>query len=263
MNKTLLGLGIALSLTGCATVDRNDPRDPLEGLNRGVYGFNTVVDDAVLKPVAQGYVAVVPRPARQCVANVFGNLSDVWSSFNSFIQGRGHEAINSAGRVVLNSTMGVFGCFDLATGQGVPRVRNDFGQTLGVWGVGSGPYVVLPLLGPSTVRDTGGLVVDSVVNPVAIGQLDNVRLRNTLFGVYIISTRAGLLDVGNLVNDVAIDPYSFTRDAYLQRREAQIRRYGPGSQAGGADNYAPLPNYNDEEAAPAAAPATPGVLAPR
>jgi phospholipid-binding lipoprotein MlaA len=261
MNKTLLGLGIALSLTGCATVDRNDPRDPLEGFNRGVYSFNTVVDDAVLKPVAKGYVAVVPQPARQCVANMFANVGDVWSSFNSFIQGRGHEAINSAGRVVLNSTVGVFGCFDLATGQGVPRVRNDFGQTLGVWGVGPGPYVVLPVLGSSTVRDTGGLVVDSVVNPLAIGQLENVRLRNTLLGVYIISTRAGLLDVGNLVNDVAIDPYSFTRDAYLQRREAQIRRYGPGTQAGGNDNYAPLPNYGDDDAKPAApAQTAPGTL---
>ncbi len=263
MNKSLIGLAVALGLTGCATVDRQDPRDPLEGFNRGVYRFNTAVDDAVLRPVAQGYATVVPRPARECVSNFFGNLGDVWSSVNSFFQGRGHDAINSAGRVMLNSTVGVFGCFDLATGQGVPRVKNDFGQTLGVWGVGSGPYIVLPLLGPSTLRDTGGLVADVYGDPVS--HLDNIRVRNSLVGLRIISTRAGLLDVTNLVNDVAIDPYSFTRDAYLQRREAQINRYGSSRNNGEDPNYAPLPNYEDDDApaansrtTPATAPAAPG-----
>ncbi len=257
MNKKLFALALLVSLCGCATVAENrgaaDPRDPLEGFNRGMYRFNENVDRAVLKPVAQGYVNVVPQPARDCVRNMFGNVGDVWSAINSFLQNRAPDGINSGFRVLMNSTLGVFGCFDLAAKNGLPRVRADFGQTMGVWGVGSGPYLVLPLLGPSTVRDAGGTAVDFLGDPVAVGSIDNVRLRNSVYGLKVLDKRAGLLEVGNLLNDVALDPYSFTRDAYLQRRASQIRGAKPGRDG---DDYLPdysLPDYEDpDSAAPAA-----------
>lgn len=199
--------------------------DPLEPINRGIYGFNDAVDRAVIKPVAQGYEKVVPSPVRSCVTNFFANLGDIWSSFNSFLQGDAHQGINSAGRVMLNSTLGVFGCFDLATGQGVPRVREDFGQTLAVWGVGSGPYLVLPLLGPSTLRDTIALPLDMAADPV--GEIDHTRTRNATTALEIIDTRTNLLPASKLVDDVALDPYSFVRDGYLQRRESLIFNGNP------------------------------------
>jgi phospholipid-binding lipoprotein MlaA len=199
--------------------------DPLEPINRGIYGFNDAVDRAVLRPVAKGYEKAVPSPVRSCITNFFANLGDIWSSINSFLQGNAHQGINSAGRVMLNSTLGVFGCFDLATGQGVPRVREDFGQTLAVWGVGPGPYLVLPLLGPSTLRDTIALPIDMAADP--IGTIDHTRTRNATRALDIIDTRANLLPASKLVDDVALDPYSFVRDGYLQRRQDLIFNGNP------------------------------------
>ncbi len=202
-----------------------ETNDPLEPLNRGIYGFNDAVDRAVLKPVAQGYEKVVPTPVRSCVSNFIANLGDIWSSVNSFLQGDGHQGINSAGRVMLNSTMGVFGCFDVATGQGVPRVREDFGQTLAVWGVGSGPYLVLPLLGPSTLRDTVALPLDIAADPFV--EIDHVRTRNATVALELVDMRTNLLPASKLVDEVALDPYSFVRDGYLQRRESLIHNGNP------------------------------------
>ena len=247
MNKNILALVLAVGLTACASVPEGappDPRDPLEGFNRSVYKFNDTVDRAVLKPVAQGYVNVVPSPVRSCVRNIFANVGDVMSALNSFLQNRAHDGINTTFRVLFNTTMGVFGCFDLATENGLPRNRADFGQTLGVWGVGSGPYLVLPFLGPSTIRDAGGTAVDFLADPVAVRNIDNVPVRNSVYGLRIVNARANLLEVGNLLDQVALDPYAFTRDAYLQRRASLIR--GARSEDAELPDYS-LPDYEDDD----------------
>lgn len=230
-----------------------DPRDPWEGFNRGVYSVNDSIDRVVVKPVAQAYTYVTPQPVRSCISNIFGNLGDVWSAANSFLQGRGLDGINTVGRVLFNTTMGVGGCFDVASETGAYKIPNDFGVTLGVWGIGQGPYLVLPLFGPSTVRDGVGRIADTA-SPVALGQLvENTRWRNSLWGLQLVNTRANLLDTTDMIDRVSIDPYSFVRDAYLQRREGQVR----GNNADAPQN---LPDYSDPDDADAAnGPAMPPV----
>lgn len=235
--------GAALSaalLAGCATTGEPDPRDPLEGLNRGVYQFNDVVDRYALKPVAQAYDFVMPDFAQNCIHNIFGNIGDVWAGLNSLLQGRPVDFINTLGRVLFNTTLGLGGCIDVATMNGANKIPNDFGTTLGVWGLGQGPYLVLPVLGASTLRDGAGLATDTLVNPAAVGAIDNVRLRNSLWGVQAVDTRASLLNATDTVDRVSLDPYSFVRDAYLQRRAALLR-----SKTG--EGEAPPPKYDDEE----------------
>ncbi|ARP84878.1 MlaA family lipoprotein [Bordetella genomosp. 9] len=236
---TLAAAGIALG--GCATVKNPDPRDPWEGFNRGVYTFNDKVDRAVLRPIAVGYTKVTPQPVQSCIHNIFNNVGDIWSAANSMLQGRGVDAINTFGRFLFNTTMGVGGCFDVATANGAKRIPNDFGTTLGVWGVGQGPYLVLPFWGSSTVRDTAGLAGDFTGNQwTSIGAIENVPIRNSLYGVWVVDRRASLLDATDTVDRVALDPYSFVRDAYLQRRAAMVL----GRKAGDENN---LPNYEDED----------------
>ena len=266
LNKNLLGLALVAILSGCATpppsgvpVGQN-PRDPLEGVNRQVYAFNDSLDRAVLKPVAQGYVNVVPGPVRSCVRNVFNNLGDVWSAANSVLQNRVPEGINMTFRFMLNTTMGVGGCFDVASKQGVPRVRADFGQTLGVWGLPTGPYLMLPLLGPSTIREASGTAVDFAFDPLALSAIvDNVPVRNSLYVLKLINTRANLLDVGNLLNDVALDSYAFTRDAYLQRRDSMVRGVKTDGE-GNLPDYS-LPDYGDDPATSSTPSTTPNPTA--
>ncbi len=233
-------VGCAL-LAGCATIPGEpDPRDPLERMNRSVYKFNETVDGAVFRPIAQIYVGAVPQPVRSCVSNFFSNLGDVWSSFNSFLQGRVPDGINSMGRVLMNTTIGGLGCFDRASEVGVARVPNDFGTTLGVWGVGSGPYLVLPIVGPSTFRDGAGLAVD-VYYGAAQSYINDVPVRNMVWGAAALNARANLLEAGDLLDQLALDPYSFVRDAYLQRRQRRI--------AGDSEelpDYS-LPDYDDPE----------------
>ncbi|MBU4610372.1 VacJ family lipoprotein [Achromobacter sp. GG226] len=251
--RTAAATAAALLLAGCAaTSGTPDPRDPWEGMNRSIYAFNDTVDRAVLKPVATAYQRVTPRPVRSCAANFFGNLRDVWYSANSFLQGQVPDGINMVGRVLMNTTVGGLGCFDVATDAGVPSIPRNFGSTLGVWGLPSGPYLVLPLLGPSTVRDTAGVAVDSVGN--VLFDMDNIRVRNSLLGFRVVSDRERLLETGDLVDDIALDPYSFVRDAYLQRRQALI------NQSLGKDALPDynLPDYDDPaDTAPAATPARP------
>lgn len=212
--------GLTALLAGCATGPDANPRDPLEPFNRGVYRFNDAVDTAVVKPVATAYVEVTPQPVRTGVNNFFSNLGDLWSTFNALFQLRPKEAGENLMRFSVNTVFGLGGVLDIASEAGIPRTRIDFGQTMGRWGVPSGPYVVLPFLGPSSVRDTGGLVVDLAADP--LNQLDNKANRNALWALELVDIRAGLLGASNVLEGAALDKYSFTRDLYLNRRQSQI-----------------------------------------
>lgn len=216
---------LALALAGCATAPGGDPRDPWESYNRSMTKFNDAVDEAVLKPVATVYRDVLPRPVRTGVSNFFGNLSDVWSFVNNVLQAKPEGALHSFWRVVINTTMGLGGVLDPATEMRLERHREDFGQTLGRWGVPSGPYLVLPLLGPSTVRDSAALPVDFYGHP--LGHVNDVSVRNSLTGVNAIQTRARLLDTGDLLEAAALDKYSFTREAFLQKRYYDVHDGNP------------------------------------
>ena len=208
---------MAVALSGCAT---NNPKDPLEGYNRAVFTFNDKVDAAVLKPTATAYKSVVPGFIQTGVNNFFGNLSDVWTAANQFLQGRPAEGVNDVTRVALNTTFGIGGLIDVASLSGLRKHNEDFGQTLGVWGVPSGPYLFLPLLGPSTVRDTIALPLDRQANPW--NHKDPAHVRNIGTAVNVIDQRAVLLDASNLVEEAALDRYEFIRDGFLQRRESKV-----------------------------------------
>lgn len=237
-------LVLVTTITGCASSARlgpPNPNDPWEEANRAIYSFNDALDRNIFVPIAEGYAYITPQPIRTCISNIFQNLGELWSFINSNLQGRHEDAINTMGRFMLNTTMGLGGCLDLASKNGAPRIPNDFGTTLGVWGVNSGPYIVLPLLGPSTMRDGIGRGVDLYVNQIGWGKgIEDIDLRNSLYGLEFVERREGLLTVTETVDQTAIDPYSFIRDAYLQRRKAQIR----GTK--GEDE--PLPNYEDLDA---------------
>ena len=205
-------------MTGCASVDN---KDPLEGFNRGVYKFNDVSDKAVFKPIAGAYKAVMPTPVRSGVSNFFANLKTFVTTINQVLQFKFNKAAESAGRFVINSTVGIAGLFDVASKQGIPQYKEDFGQTLGYWGVGNGAYLMLPFFGPSTLRDTTGLIADSMtIDP--IGYIDDPRTRNIVIATKFIDTRAQLLPGSDLLDEAALDPYTFMRDAYLQRRANQV-----------------------------------------
>ncbi|TSE20233.1 putative phospholipid-binding lipoprotein MlaA [Tepidimonas alkaliphilus] len=217
------GLLASALLGGCATAPDAHPADPLEPLNRGVYRFNEALDEAVLKPVAKGYVEVVPQPLRTGVGNFFANWRDLWSAVNATLQARPQPAAENFMRFAVNTVFGLLGVLDVASEMGIPRTTLDFGHTLGRWGVPAGPYLVLPLLGPSTVRDTVALPVDRRGDAVAQG-IDDVGTRNAAQGLRWVDTRAGLLRAGDLLDQVALDKYSFTRDAYLARRQRQVQQ---------------------------------------
>jgi phospholipid-binding lipoprotein MlaA len=207
-------------LHGCATVSNPDARDPWESLNRSVFGFNDAVDRVVLKPVATGYQKVMPTLVQKGVGNFFGNLTDMWSVVNNALALKGKETGDSIGRVMLNTTVGLLGVIDVASDLGIERHTADFGLTLARWGVGNGPYVVLPLLGPSTLRDTAGLPVDNWGNPV--NQISDEPTRTGAVVLNVIDTRAQLLGAGRVMEGAALDKYTFMRDAYLQRRRNQV-----------------------------------------
>jgi len=218
VRRALLLALTVLAVSGCAVGP--DRRDPLEPFNRGVMKFNDEVDAAVIKPVATAYQDLVPSPARKAVGNVFSNLRDVWSMANSLLQFKFPQAAESLMRVSINTVFGVYGILDIATEAGLERHREDFGQTLGHWGVPPGPYLVLPLLGPSTVRDATGLVVDRRGDLVREADPENVRIG--LEALRVVDTRATYLRAGRLLEEVSLDRYMFVRDAYLQRRQSEI-----------------------------------------
>lgn len=221
--SALLVVAATTLLGGCAT--SGNPKDPIEGFNRAMFAFNEGVDSAVIKPVAQGYDAVMPTPVRTGVTNFFGNIADLFIGINNLLQGKPDQALGDLGRVVINSTVGILGLFDVATEAGLEKHEEDFGQTFGRWGVGSGAYVVVPFFGPRTVRDTAGLVLDVAADPVS--GVDNVATRNALVALRLIDNRADLLPADKVIEEAALDKYSYVRDGYLQRRNNLIHDGNP------------------------------------
>ena len=209
-------------LGGCATTN---PRDPLEPMNRAIYSFNDGVDNAVFKPLAEGYRAVLPPFARTGISNFFSNINDVLIALNNLLQGKIVNAVTDLGRVVVNTTIGVLGFMDVATEFGLEKHNEDFGQTMGYWGIGDGAYLVIPFLGPSNVRDAVGRFVDYKTDPVTY--VESVRARNVLWGTRALSNRAELLDTSKILDAAALDPYEFLRDAYLQRRRNLVHDGSP------------------------------------
>lgn len=207
-----------IALAGCASPQVKNPADPLESFNRGVYQFNDAIDKAIAKPVAQGYNAVMPVPGKMMVSNFFSNLDDVIITANDLLQFKFAQAASDGARFLFNSTFGVFGLFDVA--HRLEKHNEDFGQTLGYWGVNSGPYLVLPILGPSTVRDGIGLYADS--RPSRLRHVDHIRTRNQLYLTKAVNRRAQLLDQEKVLDTAALDRYEFIRDAYLLRRQSLV-----------------------------------------
>jgi phospholipid-binding lipoprotein MlaA len=203
-------------------------------LNRGIYKFNDIVDKAVIKPVAQGYREVLPGPVRTGVGNFFSNLDDVLVLLNDTLQLKLERSASDFSRLTWNSTLGIFGLVDVATPMGLEKHNEDFGQTLGYWGIGNGPYLVLPFLGPSTFRDTAGIVVDWQFDPVV--QQKDIPMRNTAVGIHTVDNRARFLDTEKVVEEAALDPYVFVRDGYLQRRLGLVY-----------DGNPPREKFEDEE----------------
>jgi len=214
-------LALAASLaSGCATVQSPDPRDPYESFNRSVFAFNQGLDDVVLKPVATVYHDVLPNPLRVMVGNFFSNISDVFIGVNNMLQGKPGEGFSDWARVLFNTTFGLAGINDVASEMGFEKHNEDFGQTFGVWGAKTGPYLVLPFFGPSDVRDGIGLGFDLYLSPL-LGY-HNVPVRNSMAGLRVVNERSELLEASTIVEQAALDKYSFRRDFYLQRRRSLI-----------------------------------------
>jgi phospholipid-binding lipoprotein MlaA len=211
---------VLLALGGCASTGPQNPRDPLEPMNRTVAQFNEGVDSVLLKPVATVYQRHVPALVRTGVSNFFGNLGDLWSGANSLMQLKIHDAAENVMRFSVNTVFGLGGILDLASEMNIERHREDFGKTLGRYGVPAGPYLVLPLLGPSTLRDTLALPVDMRYN--VLSEIKPEATRNALGAIRLVDQRANLLRASSVLEEAALDKYSFTRDAHLQRRRAEI-----------------------------------------
>ena len=219
----IVPLFLALAwLSGCASTRTvaSDPRDPLEATNRQIYAFNDRLDAAVVRPVAQVWADLMPQPVRTGVRNVLGNLGDVWTAVNAALQLKGQVALESAMRVAVNSTFGIYGLLDIASEAGIEKRREDMGQTLGRWGVQPGPYLVLPIFGPSTLRDAAAMPVDWQASPGQYFPPGNPRAAVAL--VNVTETRAGLLKATDAIRQASLDPYSFVRDAWLQKRENDV-----------------------------------------
>lgn len=218
-----LPLCVVLLLAACATPQNY--YDPLEPINRRTHAFNDFADRNIAQPVARTYQRWTPEPAQIAVNNFFSNLEDPWVAANSLLQGKGEKATRDVLRFSFNSTFGLFGLIDIATPMGLSKHDEDLGQTLGYWGVGSGPYLVLPLLGPRTLRDSSGTALDIYAGPISTQP--DVALRNSLTALRALNTRTQLLAAGEVVDEAALDPYSFVRDGYLQRRHKQIHDGNP------------------------------------
>lgn len=236
--SVLAAASLSALATGCATGPNANPQDPLEPMNRVVFNVNDKVDHYVAEPLAKGYKAVTPEPARTAVTNFFANLADVGNFANNVLQGKGVEAAETMMRVAINTVLGIGGLIDIATPAGIQRHSQDLGLTFGKWGIPSGPYLVLPLFGPSSVRDGAGLAGTFYLDPA---HYFDPAWRNTMFGINVINTRTNMLGATDLLSQAALDKYSFVRDAYMQRRQYLLNEGGNA-----------LPSYEeDEETAPA------------
>ncbi|SDF93262.1 MlaA family lipoprotein [Paraburkholderia phenazinium] len=247
MRNTAMVLLMAGLVSGCATGPDRKPGDPLEPMNRQIFKFNDALDRTIAQPVAKGYQKVTPQPLRQAISNFFSNLGDLGNAANNLLQLKITAATEDVMRFAMNSTFGIGGLIDFATPAGLPKHHEDFGLTLGRWGVPSGPYLVLPLFGPSSVRDSTGYVVDFRFN---LTHYMEPAVRNPMYIAQFISARADLLGASSLLEAAALDKYSFVRDAYTQQRQSLLR--------GSSSTPAPLPNYGDPgaEGGASAAPAT-------
>lgn len=212
---------------GCGSIpkEQRDSRDPWQAYNRAMFKFNTDFDNAFFKPAAKGYQAITPEPIDQGISNFFNNLADITSAVNNALQFKLSRAGTDVGRLVINTTAGLVGFIDVATNMGIPSYKEDFGQTLGYWGVGDGPYFVMPILGPSSVRDTVGFAGDIFVDPLF--NLNEDEIYWGLVALRAVDTRAGLLESGDLMDEAALDRYVFVRDAYLQRRRSLVHDGNP------------------------------------
>lgn len=241
--RLLLTPLLLLTIAGCTTTGTHDPRDPLEPVNRAVFEFNEAADKAIAKPVAKGYVAIVPAPVRMMAGNFFSNLEDVVITFNDLMQLKFTQAASDAGRVFVNSTIGLLGLIDVASPR-LEKHNEDFGQTLGYWGLGTGPYLMFPLLGPSNLRDGIGLYADSFQSPLY--QMQHMRTRNQLYAIKLANRRAELLEQEKLLEGATIDRYSFIRDAYLGRRLSLVHDGNPPRDKDEDEDFG-----DDAETAPA------------
>jgi phospholipid-binding lipoprotein MlaA len=220
VSKRFVILSLLLFLTGCAGMQNKHPTDPLESINRGVDKFNQEFDKAVAKPVAKGYRIITPSVLDLGITNFFNNLADVPSAVNNLLQLKPTHAFTDLGRVCINSTLGIFGLFDVASDMGIPNYKEDLGQTLGFWGVGDTPYLVVPFLGPTTLRDLIGMAGDTWMNPISYPSQDTYYALTTL---RLIDVRADLLEAGDVLDEAAVDRYAFQREFYLQKRDSQIK----------------------------------------
>jgi phospholipid-binding lipoprotein MlaA len=238
--KRFLLLCMATVLVGCASIPAGvepSPQDPWEPFNRSVFEFNEGLDAYLLKPVVAGYRFVLPEFVREGIYNFFSNYNDIYTALFNLLQGKPGYAFNDFMRVAVNTTMGLGGLLDLATPGGLEKHKEDWGQTLGVWGIPAGPYVVLPFFGPSNVRDTFGTVAD-LESDYLFRLLPDVALRNSITGLRVVNARNTYYEAGDLLDGAAIDKYSFMRDAYIQRRQYQINE-------GRDDEEPPMPVYEN------------------
>ena len=243
---------LAAALLAGGGAQAQPAHDPLERVNRPIFTFNEAVDRTVLVPVATAYRDVVPSPVRTGVGNFIGNFADAWSALNQFLQGKAHEGVHMTLRVVVNTFFGIGGLVDWGTEMGLERQSEDFGQTLGRWGLGAGPYLVLPLLGPSSLRDTAGLTLDLQTTPSAVlfGPTHDVVAASSL---QVVQRRSELLEAGRLLDEAVLDDkYQFVRDAYLSRRKNQVWDGNPPEEPDAPEDDAGTPDAPGEASAPAA-----------
>lgn len=238
---------VTLAMTGCASTHANNPADPFESFNRGVYKFNDTLDRAIAKPVAKGYDKIVPDTAKMMVSNFFSNLNDVVVTVNDLLQLKLRQGFSDGMRVLVNSTLGIGGLVDVASKQ-LPKHDEDFGQTLGYWGIHSGPYLMLPILGPSSFRDGIGLYADGITSPL-YRDVPKIRTRNQLYLTDMVNRRQQLLGDEKIMEGAILDRYTFIRDAYLQRRQNLVY-----------DGNPPRESYDDDDSD--SAPAAPSAPAP-
>ena len=215
MRRALAAVSAPALLAGCAAAPSRD--DPFEPMNRASYRVHEVVDGQIVKPMVQAYVDYTPRLVQQGIHNFFGNIDDFFSFINGMLQNKPDKAGHDLGRVMMNTGFGLLGLIDIASEAGIPKGNEDFGQTFGVWGIPQGPYLFIPVFGPTTVRDGTGWIIRAYATP--IGYIPDVSTRNILWGIGFIDARASALEAESLVNQAALDPYTFIRRSYLQRRQ--------------------------------------------